>query len=245
MHYLRYLLILMLAAGCASQGLETAPVEAPPAPLPQLPLDVHWVRNSAEYPALVHQAYVLAGERLEDLAAGRTAGTWAVALDADETVIDNSQYQKELFERGESYSRQSWYAWAARREATALPGAREFLERVRRMGGKIAIVTNRDQVICADTEANFHALALPYDVILCRQGESRKEPRWQQVADGTAASGLPPLEILMWLGDNIRDFPDLAQDIRSGPDSAFRDFGRRFFAIPNPMYGSWVGNPRD
>ncbi len=245
MHHLRHLLILIFAVGCASQGIETAPVQAPPVPHPQLPLEVHWSRNSAEYSALVRQVYVAAGQHLGELAAGRAAGTWAVALDADETVIDNSQYQKELFETGESYSRETWYAWAARREAGALPGARQFLEGVRQLGGRIAIVTNRDQVICADTEANLRALDLAFDVILCRGGESRKEPRWRQVTDGTAAPGLPPLEIVMWLGDNIHDFPDLDQDLRSGPDSAFRDFGRRFFVIPNPMYGSWVGNPRN
>ena len=244
-HSLRHLLILIFAAGCASQGLETASVEAPSVPLPQLPLEIHWVRNSAEYPALVRQVYADAGRRLEELTGGRAAGTWAVALDADETVISNSQYQKELFETGESYSSETWYEWAARRQATAMPGARDFLEHVRLLGGKIAIVTNRDQVICDDTEANVRALSLPFDVILCRREESRKEPRWQQVTDGTAAPGLPPLEIVMWLGDNIHDFPDQGQDLRSGPAGAFSDFGRRFFAFPNPMYGSWVGNSRD
>ena len=26
---------------------------------------------------------------------------------------------------------------------------------------------------------------------------------------------------------------------------AFSDFGKKFFVMPNPMYGSWMGNPRD
>ena len=243
MHRLPYLLILILLAGCAS-GVREAPVVEAPA-VPELPLDVHWVRNSAEYRALVLATYVAAGQRLEELAPGREAGTWAVALDADETVISNSQYQKELVAAGERHSRERWYAWARRHEAPALPGARPFLERVRQLGGKIAIVTNRDEAICDDTRANFRKESLPFDVILCRTGEDRKEPRWAMVEAGTTPAGLAALEIVMWLGDNIQDFPGWTQDQRFEEADAFADFGVEYFVLPNPMYGSWVRNPRD
>jgi len=241
---LRHLLVLLLVAGCASSAVE-APPAAPPLAAPELSLTIHWARSSAEFHAALVQTYAFAGRRLEELAAERAAGTWAVALDADETVISNSQFQKDLEASGEPFSREAWHAWARRREATALPGARAFLERVHDLGGRIAIVTNRDQAICPDTEANFRDLGLPFDVILCRRDEGRKEPRWEQVENGIAAPGLPPLEILLWLGDNIQDFPNLGQDLRFEPDAAFADFGRKYFVIPNPMYGSWVGNPRN
>jgi 5'-nucleotidase (lipoprotein e(P4) family) len=234
-------LVLLLAAGCASTGVE-APPTAPPATA-GLSLAVHWVRDSAEHHAALVQAYALAGERVGELAAEREAGTWAVALDADETVISNTLFQKELEVSGGRFSQERWQAWARRREATALPGARAFLERVHDLGGRIVIVTNRDEAICPDTEANFRDLGLPYDAMLCRRGESRKEPRWEQVVSGTAVPGLPPLEIVMWVGDNIQDFPDLGQDLRFEPDAAFADFGRKYVVIPNPMYGSWTSNP--
>jgi len=48
---------------------------------------------------------------------------------------------------------------------------------------------------------------------------------------------------VMWVGDNIQDFPRLRQDIRSSSDSAFAEFGDRFIVLPNPMYGSWERNP--
>jgi len=41
------------------------------------------------------------------------------------------------------------------------------------------------------------------------------------------------------VGDNILDFPALSQAIRPKGESAFTDFGTRFFMLPNPMYGSW------
>lgn len=244
---LRHLLILLLLTGCTSTVPSTRPETVPGGPPPEtppkpLPLTTHWVRNSAEYQAILLQTYTLATERLERKAAGKAAGTWAVALDADETVISNSLYQKELFEQEQTYSRDTWNAWARRQEATALPGARQFLEHARRLGGKIAIVTNRTTEICDATEANFQALKLPFDVILCRSDDRRKEPRWESVQNGTASPELPPLEILMWLGDNIEDFPGWNQEKRTNGD--FGDFGDKFLVIPNPMYGSWPRNPQ-
>ena len=67
------------------------------------------------------QAYRDATARVEQQAATRKAGTWAVILDADETVISNLQYQIERI--GQGYSAESWAAWVHRKEATPLPGA--------------------------------------------------------------------------------------------------------------------------
>ncbi len=211
---------------------------------PGLPNDVHWMRNSAEHRAILLQTYRLAGEVLAAMATDLEPGTWAVALDADETVIDNSLYEKEQAALGMGYESASWAAWVARKEAPPLPGALGFLARVRELGGKIAIVTNRKHDQCPDTEANFRSASIPFDVILCRQPDKpRKEARWQRVEDGTAAEGLPPLDIVMWLGDNINDFPNLDQDLRNRPEAAFERFGLEYFVLPNPMYGSWEDNP--
>lgn len=205
----------------------------------ELPHEIRWARDSAEHRANLIQIYRFAGEVLEAKAADLEPGTWAVALDADETVIDNSLYQKERALVGKDYDRDSWGKWVARHEAPPLPGALVFLSRVQELGGKIAIVTNRRHAHCPDTEANFRSFSIPFDVILCKKEEDRKESRWRQVEEGTAASDLPPLEIVMWLGDNIRDFPDLDQHLRDAPEEAFERFGIDFFAFPNSMYGSW------
>jgi predicted secreted acid phosphatase len=136
----------------------------------------------------------------------------------------------------------SWTAWCARREAVPLPGASAFLSRVRALGGRIAIVTNRSAAECPDTEAVFQAQGLAYDAMLCRPegGPSDKNPRFEAVARGTA--GLPPLEPVAFVGDNIQDFPGQSQAIRRQGDEAFQAFGGGYFVLPNPMYGSWEGN---
>jgi hypothetical protein len=55
-------------------------------------------------------------------------------------------------------------------------------------------------------------------------------------------TGLPPTTVVMYVGDNILDFPGISQEIRKQPDSAFASFGETNFIIPNPMYGSWEKN---
>ena len=128
-----------------------------------------------------------------------------------------------------------------RRAATPLPGAKAFLTKVRNLGGKIAIVTNRLVSECPDTEAVFRAQSLPFDVMLCKpdKGPSDKNPRFDAVAKGTTPAGLPPLEVVAFVGDNINDFPAMSQAVRQRGPEGFSDFGVRFFVLPNPMYGSW------
>ena len=98
---------------------------------------------------------------------------------------------------------------------------------------------------CSQTEANLMAINVPYDAILCRTDVSDKNPRFTAVKNGTAPSTLPALNIVMFVGDNIQDFPLLTQDIRKQPASAFAKFGEDFFLLPNSMYGSWEKNSDD
>ena len=219
-------------AAAAVPAAASAPFLAPEA--------IRWVRGSAEHRALFVQVFRAATAHVETAAAMRTGGTWAVVLDADETVIDNSLYQLERAAAGLPFDRASWSAWTARREAVPLPGATAFLTRVRALGGRIAIVTNRRESECPDTEAVFSAHGLAYDVMLCRpESSGDKNPRFEAIARGTTAAGLPPLEIVAFVGDNILDFPQQSQALRRAGDDAFREFGVRFFVLPNPMYGSW------
>jgi 5'-nucleotidase (lipoprotein e(P4) family) len=228
--------------GATAQAPTGAPVAAS-APAVATPaasdrLEIRWVQSSAEYEASVRQVYRLALAHVERAAAGRAAGTWAVILDADETVISNLTYQIE--QAGRPHEEAAWQAWAKRREATALPGAAAFLARVRALGGKIAIVTNRRAPVCDDTKAVFEARGLVYDLMLCRTDTGDKNPRFEAVQSGLLPSTLPPLAVLAFVGDNITDFPKLSQAIRGTGDEPFSEFGSRFFVLPNPMYGSWV-----
>ena len=97
------------------------------------------------------------------------------------------------------------------------------------------IVTNRSEAGCPATRANLASAGIAASAVLCQTGPSDKNPRFAAVQAGT--EGLPPLRVAMWVGDNIRDFPDLSKTACAG------DFGGRFWVLPNPMYGSWDRNP--
>lgn len=234
--------VVVVSTACRSAAPVPVPVATPQAPpRAAIPDSVRWVRDAAEYRALVTQTYRLASAHVETAAAGRAAGSWAVVLDADETVINNVTYQLERAQQGLGYSSESWGAWVRRREATPLPGAEAFLARVRTLGGRIAIVTNRLQSECADTAAVFERYRLAHDALLCRPdgSPSDKNPRFEAVAAGRSPASATPVDVVAFLGDNILDFPRLSQRAALDSEAALTPFGARYFILPNPMYGSW------
>ena len=239
---------LLIFAACSTSG----PVPPPsPAALQEgpaegaVPLGVHWVRTAAEHRMLFEEVYRWAGDKVEaEVSEGVAPGPWAVILDADETVLDNSTYQLRRARQGLGYTPESWNEWVREEAAPALPGAVTFVRRVRALGGHIAIVTNRDEVVCDATRRNLASVGVAADVVLCRQpGPSEKESRFRAVEEGTTPVGLPPLHVVAWIGDNIHDFPGGNQALGQAGSEAAAEFGGRFFVLPNPMYGSWTSNP--
>jgi 5'-nucleotidase (lipoprotein e(P4) family) len=240
-------LILLVLAPLAACGAPTRPAPTPTpaaaAAPPPLPGALRWMRRSAEYRALARQTYAFAALRLAELARGRPAGTWAVILDADETVLDNSEYERRRAIVDSGYTDASWAAWVREQAAGAVPGAAGFTTTVQHLGGRVAIVTNRADSLCADTRSNLARAGIATDLVLCMlPGGSDKNPRFERVQQGTAAPGLPALTVIEWIGDNILDFPHLTQAVRAD-STALAEFGRRFFLLPNPLYGSWERNP--
>ena len=241
------LLLLALAAACAAP-----PAATPGPPVPEAPSaanaaerhrEVQWFRTAAEYRAIALQTYRLAADRLRDRAGGLEPGSWAVIMDTDETLLDNSEFERRIYEIGQSFEEHLWDAWVLEEAAPAIPGAVEFTRLVKSLGGHVAVVTNRHEGLCPATERNLREVGARFDVVLCETETDEKEPRFRMVREGTTPAGLPPLRIVMWIGDNIRDFPDLDQDARTGPAERLALFGDRYIILPNPMYGSWMGNP--
>jgi 5'-nucleotidase (lipoprotein e(P4) family) len=234
-------LLAAALAGCASSR-GAAPPRASEARPASLPGALVWVRRSAEYRALTLQTYAVAARRLDDTVPALTGRAWGVILDADETVLDNSEYQRRRAVLDSAYSDASWAAWVEEASAPAVPGAVGYASRVHALGGRVVIVTNRAEALCAPTRANLRRLGIAPDLVLCQPpGEADKNPRFSRVQDGTASPELPPLRVVEWVGDNIQDFPHLTQAARAD-STAFTIFGRTYFVLPNPMYGSWQGN---
>lgn len=243
----RHALVLALITGasaCVSGTISTTQQPAPATASPAVPGGIRWFAAAAEQRAAYVQTYRFATATISRLAQGRSAGSWGVILDADETVLDNSDYEKSRVPFGGTYDSAAWTAWVQQGRAPALPGAARFTARVHEMGGKVVIVTNRTEAECAATRANLAQVAIAADLVLCRGATGDKNPRFQAVQNGTAQPGFPAIAVLEWLGDNIEDFPALKQTVRTLSDSALAHFGNDYFALPNAMYGSWQSNPR-
>ena len=241
-------LALTASAACRSAA-PAAPPQAPTAPVvapaTRPPESIRWTRDSAEHRALFLQVYRAATAHVEREAAARAPGTWAVVLDADETVIDNSLYQLERARAGKPFDAESWHAWCARREAVPLPGAHG----VPRPGpgtrreGRDRHQPHRQRVPGHRGGVPRPRARLRRDALQAGRRAERQGTRASRRSRAARPrSGLPPLEVVSFVGDNIQDFPGLSQAVRKEADEAFAAFGARFFVLPNPMYGSWERN---
>jgi len=226
---------------------------------------VHWMR-SPERTAASRQVFATATKHLLELSnTGRLPPRWAVVIDLDETILDNSPYEAWMVENENPFSRESFSAWAKTESAELVPGSLKFLETTRSLGGYIAIVTNRYADLRESTRANLGALGVPFDVLLMRAegATADKAERWRLVVEDG-----PGRDVVLWIGDQVTDFPavdpggaanvatgcpaptrsiggaSIRQDTPlganpSGLEGALAHFGACFLLLPNPTYGHW------
>ena len=222
---------------------ETAETSESKAFLP--PRDLAWFRHSAERQANQAQAYRYARERVDS--SRPTQGRWAIVLDADETVLDNTAYQERVA-KGilEKWEQSTWDAWVNEEKSPPFPAAKQYLLELRRQHPEalIALVTNRSETTCSATAAVLRKQGVPYDAILCAalkpdgKLDSNKEPRFAQVASGAAFKLTEPVKVVLFIGDNIKDCPGQTQQ-----NYDLSRFGGDCIVLPNPMYGDWERTP--
>jgi 5'-nucleotidase (lipoprotein e(P4) family) len=201
-----------------------------------------WTQTSGEKAALSFQAFSLARLRLDqDFRAKRNRRVKrAVIVDIDETVLDNSPYQARLAKEQKPFESKTWTEWCNSAQATALPGAVEFLRYANSRGVRVFYITNRRVAEKDGTARNLRALGFPDvsdDTLLVRTDGSTKEPRRQSVA--------AKYRIVLLMGDNLNDFSDVFEKSKtidsrlSAAEQNRKQFGSRFIVLPNPMYGAW------
>jgi 5'-nucleotidase (lipoprotein e(P4) family) len=218
-----------------------------------------WATASAEYAAVALQTYAAAREKL-DLALADP--TWtacleqsegyeslppAIIIDLDETVLDNRPFQRRLVNEGLEFDKAMWNEWVRKSRAEAIPGAVEYLQYVHEQGVEIFYLTNREHAVEDATRVNLAAIGIPLnpdvDTVLSQRERadwgSDKGSRRRLVADSH--------RVLSILGDHLRDFTSVEGFSRKGRrKTTFKHaamWGEKWFMLPNPLYGSWVGAP--
>lgn len=209
---------------------------------------LYWVSSAGEFQASLLQTYNAVLDHLETIQGKFVDKQRALIVDLDETVLDNSPFQKLLELRYEGYSDAAWREWVESRRASAYLGAREFLQDVRARGFVVIFVSNRPEDLRQSTMEVLRREGLIDEISTRAVGEiqvlldtdsSSKESRRKVVSE--------KFEIVALLGDNLLDFDE---EFASGPNvtegrrrelvirnSEF--WGRKWFIVPNPIYGEW------
>ena len=223
-----------------------------------------WMQRSPEYRAIAEQTYRLAAQKLATPAPGSAAVEQkdvpadvlarmptAVVMDLDETVLDNTVYQARLLRDGTSYEPVGWGKWVMEGDADAVPGAREYIAAARKLGHTVFFLSNRDCTMPAGTPddpcpaktatmKNLVTLGIDTspdpDHLLLR----RERPDWSTSAKAARRALIASkYHIVALVGDDLGDFIDpkiyAADRERLAPH-----FGVDWFALPNPIYGSWT-----
>lgn len=197
-----------------------------------------WFQHSAEYKALTYQAYNVA-ERMvkEDLKIKRSKKR-AVVFDIDETVLDNSYAGAYEIKNNIKWDEKKFEQWVLLKKATAIPGARDFVDFLVKNNIEPIFISNRRIGWTEETYQNLASEGFKVkreNVILMDQVKS-KEDRRNQVAK--------KYDIIMLVGDNLLDFNQLfdkaSHEMRGTiVDQMRKEFGTRYIVLPNPMYGDW------
>lgn len=215
-----------------------------------------WAQNSAEYRALTTSIYRTASS---NLALAVEDSYWtaypeqedkpirklppAIILDVDETALNNAAFQARMIKQNSSFNPEKWNSWVMEAKADAIPGALSFTQRAAERGIAIYYLTNREAKVEEGTRENLKKLGFPLpqngDHILSKN----ERENWTSAKTERRAYVAANHRILMLFGDDLNDFVSakgISQQERHQLVEEHNDkWGRKWFVLPNPTYGSW------
>ncbi len=225
-----------------------------------------WAQTAAEHKAVYLQTYQVA-EILLDVALEDKKWTAlieqdknysklvpAIILDVDETVLDNSHFDGEMVKSQAFFQKQSWDSWVAMAQAKAVPGVVSFIQNARKKGIQILFLTNRqcrsrsentsDCPQELDTINNLKKIGIdgvdPDHILL-----QKEKPGWSYEKEIRRTEIGKSYRVLMIFGDDLGDFVSgvkgdiLAEERIEVMYLHQQKWGRKWFMLPNPNYGSW------
>ena len=203
-------------------------------------LAVAWQQNSGEVNALRYQAYNSAMNYVDKLVKEKTTKPYAVTLDIDETIIDNSPHAGYEIKNSDPYSSENFNKWIQKADAKAIPGAKEFTDYAKSKGIEVFYVSNRKEDIHLDaTIKNMKKLGFvnsDKEHILLKTNDSDKAPRWNKIEE--------KYNLAMYCGDNLGDFPNgyynkSNEERNKIVKEQSKYFGSKYIVLPNPVYGDF------
>lgn len=236
------ILTLVLLSGCTDNNLSKQDISQDYS----MSMAILYNYYSAEYSALTIQAYNLAVSKLDYISdTASSVKQYAVVVDIDETVLDNSPYQARAIVENFSYP-DGWNEWCNKSEARAIPGALMFLNYADSLGFKIFYISNRKQeFVYKGTFKNLETEGFPQvddKSIMLRLPQSEQNPYPSDKEIRREKIREMGYEIVLLAGDNLGDF---YTDDKSGMErkalieANSKEFGNKYIVLPNAMYGNW------
>lgn len=246
--YLSLVMALLITAGCQSSKNLATDHPTTSATL--------WMQNAAEYNALTTMVYRSA---LQSLSLAKEDSYWsaslqqkgdelfdlppAVILDVDETVLDNSAFQARMIRQNTSFSPEAWNRWVREAQADPIPGALDFTRQAKAMGFTVIYLTNREHEVETATRENLKELGFPLSEDKDLLFTKNEQENWTSDKVNRRAYIAKHYRIAMLVGDNLNDFlpaKDITEKQRALLVIQHREkWGRKWFILPNPVYGSW------
>ena len=146
---------------------------------------VSWYQNSAEAKALYLQGYNSAKVQLDkEIKKNKGKHKLAIALDLDETVLDNSPYQGYASIHNKPFP-EGWHEWVQAAKAKPVYGAKEFLKYADEKGVDIYYISDRDkEKDLKATQKNLKQQGIPQakksHILLKGKDDKSKESRRQR-----------------------------------------------------------------
>lgn len=199
-----------------------------------------WEQNSGEVKALRYEAYNSGMRYVDKLVKEHTDKPYAVTLDIDETILDNSKHAGYQIKHNETYSKENWGAWVQMADASAIDGAKEFTDYAKSKGFEVFYVSNRSEKTELDaTLKNMKKLGFvdaDKDHVLLKTDTNNKEARWDKIKE--------KYNLVMYCGDNLGDFPNgydnkSNEERRAIVEKEAKFFGTTYIMLPNPTYGDF------
>lgn len=222
-----------------------------------------YMQNSAEYRAACLQTYGWAESMLRlkvraakaQMERDHSNKPLAVVLDLDETVVDNSAFQSYLDRTAKNYAEADWNRHEQNpKDLGLVPGALEFLKAAEALGVRPVYISNRWTKNQSHTIEGLKMLGINVEgidhrILLREEGKSSDKTERRALTEKL-------YNVLMYVGDNLRDFSDefavprvdandypaLQKEVakrKTTVDKRWDKWGSEWVILPNPVYGEF------
>ena len=234
-------------------------------------LGLHWVKHAEEFRAVTLTVYQAAEKDLERFIADTSWSALpeqtdaadlppAIIFDVDETVVSNIDFQLSFEPPFENWKLDEWNRAT---DAIPIPGFAAFAEKARAAGVELFFVTNRPcerngTGPCPQRMTTINDIAESGIKTSRDRVFLSNERDWTREKLSRRMHIAKTHRVIMLFGDDLGDFipcvrveplqpcmEPATSESRSADTMRFsRYWGSGWYALPNPMHGSWTSVPR-